>query len=58
MLVRNASLRGPTCFRCMMVSVSGPRELLFRCNVISLYFMCFSFNGSVCLVCCVFDNVW
>ena len=27
------------------------------CNVISLYFMCFPVNGSVCLVCCVFDSV-
>ena len=28
-----------------------------ECNVISLYCMCFSVNGSVCLVCCVFDSV-
>ena len=28
-----------------------------ECDVISLYFMCFSINGSVCLVCCVYDNV-
>ena len=28
-----------------------------ECDVISLYFMCCSVNGSVCLVCCVFDNV-
>ena len=28
-----------------------------ECDVISLYFMCFSVNGSVCLVCCVFDSV-
>ena len=27
-----------------------------ECNVISLYFMCCSINGSVCLVCCVFVN--
>ena len=26
-------------------------------NVISLYFMCCSVNGSVCLVCCVSDSV-
>ena len=25
-----------------------------ECNVISLYLMCFSVNGSVCLVGCVF----
>ena len=27
-----------------------------ECDVISLYFMCCSVNGSVCLVCCVFVN--
>ena len=29
MLVRNASQRGPMCFRCLMFSLAGPRELLF-----------------------------
>ena len=29
MLVRNASLRGHMCFRCLMFSLSGPCELLF-----------------------------
>ena len=29
MLVRNASPRGPMCFRCLMFSLSGPSELLF-----------------------------
>ena len=29
MLVRNASPRGPICFRCLMFSLSGPCELLF-----------------------------
>ena len=70
MLVRNASPRGPTCCRCMMLSLSGPCELLFllcffclldlscgECDVISLYFMCCSVTGSVCLVCCVCDSV-
>ena len=28
MLVRNASPRGSTCFRCLMFSLSGPCELL------------------------------
>ena len=28
-----------------------------ECNVISLYFLCCSLNGSVCLVCYVFDSV-
>ena len=27
------------------------------CNVISLYFLCCSVNGSVYLVCCVSDSV-
>ena len=29
MLVRNASLRGSMCFRCLMFNLSGPCELLF-----------------------------
>ena len=29
MLVGNASPRVPMCFRCLMFSLSGPRELLF-----------------------------
>ena len=29
MLVRNASPRGPMCFRCLMFILSGPCELLF-----------------------------
>ena len=28
-LVRNASPRGPMCFRCLISSLSGPCELLF-----------------------------
>ena len=32
-LVRNASPRGPMCFRCLILSLSGPCELLF--------FLCF-----------------
>ena len=54
-LVRNVSPRGP--FRCLMFSLSGHCELLFLlcfisylncggCDVISLYFMCCSVNGS------------
>ena len=34
MLVRNASPRGPMCFRCLILSLSGPCELLF--------FLCFN----------------
>ena len=29
MLMWNASRRGPMCFRCLMFSLSGPRQLLF-----------------------------
>ena len=29
MLVRNATPRGPMCFRCLMFSLSGPCQLLF-----------------------------
>ena len=29
MLVRNASPRGPMCFRCLMLNLSGPCALLF-----------------------------
>ena len=29
MLVRNASPRGPMCFRCMMFNLSGQCEMLF-----------------------------
>ena len=29
MLLRNASLRGPLCFRCLLFNLSGPCELLF-----------------------------
>ena len=28
-LVRNASQRGPMCFRCLIFGLSGPCELLF-----------------------------
>ena len=36
MIVRNASPRGPMCFRCLMFSFSGPCELLFlRCFIAS-----------------------
>ena len=65
MLVRNASPRWPMCFRCLMFSLSGPCELLFllfyclmSCgDIISVYFMCFSVNASVSLVCYLSDSV-
>ena len=34
-LVRNASPRGAMCFRCMIISLLGPCELLF------VFFYCF-----------------
>ena len=46
-LVRNASPRGPMCYRCLIFSLSGPCE----CNVVSLYVLCYPVNGSVCFVC-------
>ena len=71
MLVRNASPRGPMCFRCLIFNLSGPCELLFllcfiascldlrssECKVVSLYVVCCSVNVSVCFVCCVLDSV-
>ena len=64
MLVRNASPRGPMCFRCLTFNLSGRCELLFLLcftaswtSVKSLYCICFSVNGSVCLVCYVFDSI-
>ena len=70
MLVRNASPREPMCFRCLMFNLLGPCELLFftllyclldlscgECYIISLYFVRFSVNGSICFVCSVFDSV-
>ena len=61
-LVRNASPRGPMCFRCPIFSLSGPCELLFllfcysfldlrssECDV-SLYVLCCSVSGSACFV--------
>ena len=35
LLVRNASPRGPMCFRCLMFSLSGPCEMLFLLCVIA-----------------------
>ena len=66
MLVRNASPRGPMCFRYLMFNLSGPYELLFLLCFIASWtsvivivmvypciFLCFSVNGYVC---CVFVN--
>ena len=35
MIVRNASPRGPVCFWCLMLSLSGPCELLFLLRFIT-----------------------
>ena len=35
MLVSNASPSGPMCFMCLMISLSGPWELLFLLNFIA-----------------------
>ena len=40
MLVRNASPRGPMCFRCLMFNLSGPCELFF-------YFVLFSLGPEL-----------
>ena len=69
-LVRNASPRGPMCFRWLIFNLSGPCELLFLlCFIASwtrevvsvmLYpciLVCCSVNVSVCFVCCVLDSV-
>ena len=61
MLVRNASPRGPMCFRCLVFNLSGPCELFTwfylyclldtscgECYVMSLYFVHCSVGVSVC----------
>ena len=50
-LVRNASPRGPMCFRCLIFNLFyGLLDLRSReCNVVSLYVVCCSV--SVCLMC-------
>ena len=52
-LMRNASPRGPMCFRCLIFNLFY--SLLYlrssECDVV-----CCSVNVSVCFVCCVFAN--
>ena len=56
-LVRNASPRGPMCFRCLIFSWSGPCALFYcvldlrsgGCDGVSLYVLCCSVNGSAVL---------
>ena len=60
-LVRNASPRGPMCFRCLIFNMSGPCELLFillfyslldlrssECDVVSLYVLS---ESRLCVFC-------
>ena len=63
MLVRYVSPSGPMCLRCLMLTLSGPVELLFLlcfiatliCVVVSV--MCVHISVSVCFVCFMFDCV-
>ena len=52
MLVRNASQRGPMCFRCLMFSLSGPCELLFLlCFIASWTWVVVSVMLYPCMLC-------
>ena len=55
-LVSNTSLRGHIHFMCPMFNCILDLSC-GECDVISLYFMCYFVNGSVCLVSCMFDSV-
>ena len=57
-LVRNASPRGPMCFRCLIFNLFYSLLDLrsSECNVVSLYVVCCSVNVSVCFVCYVLDS--
>ena len=71
-LVRNVSPRGHMCFRCLIFNLSGPTLWIViftlfysfldmrssECDVVSVYVVCCSVNGSVCFVCFVFDGVF
>ena len=54
-LVRNASPRGPMCFRCLIFSLSGPCELFYclldlrsgECNIVCFVLPC----QWICLFC-------
>ena len=70
MLVRYASPSGPMCLRCLMLTLSGPVELLFlicfiaawSCVVVSVILVVCSLSVFlprclVCFVCFMFDCV-
>ena len=48
-LVRNASPRGPMCFRCLIFNLSGPCELLFL--------LCFIASWTWEVVSVMYDHV-
>ena len=58
-LVRNASPRGPMCYRCLMFNLSGPCESV----IFTLFYSLLDLRSSECdvaslyVVCCVFDSV-
>ena len=64
MLVRYASPSGPMCLTCLMLTLSGPVELLFllcfifawTCVMVSVMLIAFSF--SVFLYMCLFVSVF
>ena len=50
-LVRNASPRGPMCFRCLIFNLSGPCELLFLLYYISSWTCVVSVMLYPCILC-------
>ena len=51
-LVRNASPRGPMCFRCLIFNLSGPCELLFLlCCIASWIWEVVSVMLYPCMLC-------
>ena len=46
-----------SCYFYFVLLPLGPELYCSECDVISLYFMCCSVNGSVCLVGCMVDSV-
>ena len=44
-----------SCYFIIVLLPLGPRS--GECNVVSLYVLCCPVNGSVCVVCCVFNRV-
>ena len=50
-LVRNASPRGPMCFRCLIFSLSGPCVLLFFICFIASCMFCVSLSMDLFVLC-------